>query len=386
MKHVIASLLVVFLVSCNNNEATKQSLVAATTDSVSMSETLIHSYYKRFSGTVAGQAVVLNLMKTDKLIAGTYYYGKQGKPISLCFLQDTTVANGYVADEPTGNLNDESQPQWKVIITDSAIKGQWISTDKKKIYDIDLEEAYPDGSYPLVVVETTDSVRAREDRAEPQATVYYQLLHLPEHFTDKGLAAFVQQSILKNLGADSMHVNTFEAYTGKGIEAYSKWYKETMKDLPDSELGEAFNTYYSSQDMSVLMNDNDWLVFEIGNSEYTGGAHGMYNASYLNVDVKSRKIWKLEDILTVDSVKLQKLLEAEGRRYYNMKPTAKLEEYYLVDRIMPNGNVYITATGLMFVYNQYEIASYAQGVIPLFIPYARIKDLLKPEFTKRMGL
>jgi hypothetical protein len=303
----------------------------------------------------------------------------------LCFLPDTTVANGYIAEEPTENIDDQVQPQWKVIITTDAIKGKWTSADKKKTYDIDLKEEYPDGSYPLVIWEMNDSVKARADKAEPQATVYYQLLHLPEHCADKDAAAFVTQSILKNLGADSMHVTTMEAYTQKGIEEYSKWYKETMADMPDSDLSREFNNYYSSQDMSVLMNDNEWLVFEIGNGEYTGGAHGMYNASYLNIDVKSKKLWKLEEILSVDSIKLQKLLEAEGRRYYNMPATAKLEDNFLVDRIMPNGNVYITPTGIMFVYNQYEIASYAQGVIPLFIPYAKIKDLLKPEFRKRMN-
>ena len=150
-----------------------------------------------------------------------------------------------------------------------------------------------------------DSVKARADKAEPQATVYYQLLHLPEHCADKDMAAFVEQSILKNLGADSMHVTTMEAYTKKGIEAYSKWYKETMAELPDSELSQSFNNYYSSQDMSVLMNDNGWLVFETGNGQYTGGAHGGYDASYLKIDVQSKKLWRLEDILTVDSVKLQ---------------------------------------------------------------------------------
>lgn len=385
MKYFL-SLLSIILVYAACNNSTDVPHVQSFTDSTAVAAAPIHSYYKRFSGTIAGQSVVLHLMKTGRLIAGTYYYGKQGKPISLCFLQDTGVANGYIADEPSDNGITEAQPQWKITIAEYTIKGKWISADKKKTHEINFTEEYPDGSYPLIVRETYDSVRARDDKIEPQATVYYQFLHLPEHGVDKDLVAFVNKSILNNLGADSMHVATIEAYTRKAIEAYRKWYRETLADLPDSELSEGFNNYYSSQDMSVLMNDNDWLVFEIGNSEYMGGAHGMYNASYLNVDVKSRRIWRLEDILTVDSIKLQRILEAEARRYYNMSANTKLEENYLVDRIMPNGNVYITATGLMFVYNQYEIASYAQGVIPLFVPYARIKDLLKPEFTKRMSL
>jgi hypothetical protein len=385
MKHLLSLLCVaLILAACNSNTDKQQA--QSLLDSTVANITAQTNYYKHFTGTVAGQPVTLNLMKTDRLIAATYYYTKQGKPISLCFMPDTTVANGYIAEEPTENIDDQLQPQWKVIITADAIKGKWISADKKKTYDIDLKEEYPDGSYPLVIWEMNDSVRARADKVEPKATVYYQLLHLPEHCSDKDIAAFVVQTILKSLGADSMKVTTMEAYTKKGIESYSKWYKESMADLPDSELSQGFNNYYSSQDMSVLMNDNGWLIFETGNGEYTGGAHGMYNASYLNIDVQSKKLWTLEDILTVDSVKLQTLLEAAGRKYYNMPPTTKLEENFLVDRIMPNGNIYITGTGIMFVYNQYEIASYAQGVIPLFIPYAKINDLLKPGFKQRMGL
>jgi len=385
MKHLLSVLCAALIFTACNSGTDKQQ-AQSLLDSTAANTTAQTNYYKHFTGTVAGQPVALNLMKTDRLIAATYYYTKLGKPISLCFMPDTTVANGYIADEPTENIEDQLQPQWKVIITDDAIKGKWTSADKKKTYDIDLKEEYPDGSYPLVIWEMNDSVRARADKAEPMATVYYQLLHLPEHYADKDMATFVEQAILKSLGADSMNVTTFEAYTKKGIEAYGKWYKEAMADLPDSELVESFNNYYSSQDMSVLMNDNRWLVFEIGNGEYTGGAHGMYNASYLNIDVQGKRLWRLEDIMTVDSIKLQSLLEAAGRRYFNMSTTTKLEENFLVDRIMPNGNLYITGTGIMFVYNQYEIASYAQGVIPLFIPYTKIKDLLKPEFKERIGL
>ena len=39
----------------------------------------------------------------------------------------------------------------------------------------------------------------------------------------------------------------------------------------------------------------------------------------------------------------------------------------------------ITPTGLSFLYNEYEIKSYAEGQTTLFIPYTQIKSLLRPK-------
>lgn len=94
----------------------------------------------------------------------------------------------------------------------------------------------------------------------------------------------------------------------------------------------------------------------------------------------------MEDVMTVDSNKLNLLLDAEARRYFAIAATESFEDRLLTDKVMPNGNICITPTGINFVYNPYEIASYADGIITLFLPYSQMKDLLKPEFKQRMGL
>jgi hypothetical protein len=50
------------------------------------------------------------------------------------------------------------------------------------------------------------------------------------------------------------------------------------------------------------------------------------------------------------------------------------------------GNVYVGSKGLSFVYNPYEIASYADGQITLFLPYNKLFPLLTPAFRQRMKL
>lgn len=51
---------------------------------------------------------------------------------------------------------------------------------------------------------------------------------------------------------------------------------------------------------------------------------------------------------------------------------------YWVDSIRPNDNFYITDEGISYIFNPYEIASYYVGETEIFLPYARLKNILKP--------
>jgi hypothetical protein len=44
-----------------------------------------------------------------------------------------------------------------------------------------------------------------------------------------------------------------------------------------------------------------------------------------------------------------------------------------------NGNYYFSVSGINFVYNPYEIASYAQGQIEFYIPYKALKPIIDPD-------
>ena len=56
------------------------------------------------------------------------------------------------------------------------------------------------------------------------------------------------------------------------------------------------------------------------------------------------------------------------------------------DSVFVTENVYFTEKGIMFVYNPYEIASYAQGIISIFLSYEKIPKnlILNNEITKKI--
>jgi hypothetical protein len=128
------------------------------------------------------------------------------------------------------------------------------------------------------------------------------------------------------------------------------------------------------------------VTVEITSSEYTGGAHGNYAVTYHCLDVQEQKIWALPDIIDIDSSKLKVLLDIAARQYFDLTDSASLQERLLVNEIPLTGNMYITPTGIVFSYQPYEIASYADGVISLFISFHDLKGLLKDAFIRRINL
>lgn len=344
-----------------------------------------NTYYKRYSGTIAGQPVVLHLSSDNGALSASYYYVKQGKPIGIYFSKDTTIADGYLVSEPSTTRADDREATWKIRFKDNTITGKWTSPDGSKTYDINLKEEYPAGSYQLSIWEKEDSIKYKADRAEPVATIAYKLLRGGSTMKNEDVQ-FIEKLIMHELGADSLNAITIEDCVKKQIDNYGKWYRGVLAEEPDSNLGESWNNYYSSVAMDVIFNDNNWLVMEMSGSEYTGGAHGNYGVSYMNIDMQQKRVWKMEDVMTVDSNKLNLLLDAEARRYFAIAATESFEDRLLTDKVLPNGNICITPTGINFVYNPYEIASYADGIINLFLPYSQLKDLLTPAFKQRMGI
>src|SRR5690606_30973136 len=130
---------------------------------------------------------------------------------------------------------------------------------------------------------------------------------------------------------------------------------------------------------------NGFLAMEIMNYEYTGGAHGNYGSRFINFDIEEEKIISLNDIMEIDAVLFQKILEKQFRKDYHIGHK-KLSTVLFNDSLTTTENFYINQKGLSFLYNPYEIASYAQGQMEVFIPYAVLRTYLHKGFKERMNL
>lgn len=136
----------------------------------------------------------------------------------------------------------------------------------------------------------------------------------------------------------------------------------------------------STSEVNVIMESmtDRLLTYDLGTYAYrAGGAHGIYAHNYVTYDLKTLKAVTLNDIIADTTLLRTATLKSIKDTYNYGKDDLFLPENGLLP--LP-GDFLIKDNVLHVVYQVYEIASYAQGLIdaPIY-PY-----LLKPEEMKRL--
>ncbi|QQL51275.1 DUF3298 and DUF4163 domain-containing protein [Mucilaginibacter ginkgonis] len=159
-------------------------------------------------------------------------------------------------------------------------------------------------------------------------------------------------------------------------DKFMKAYKDDIKTTGRKDM------FYTAQTTAtVIRQDSALTTIEIKSYQYTGGAHGSSSTTFLNWNTKTHKELKLADVLVEGYLpKLNAVAEKIFRKSENLTDTSSLaRDYFFKDaKFSVNNNFLITPVGIRFLYNEYEIKPYAAGQTDLFVPYTKIKGLLKP--------
>lgn len=381
MKRPFSLFMIVLLIcSCGNKQpaATVHQQIIADAG-FTAEDIVVQGQYKRYSGTIAGQPVVLNLAEYTDDMQARYYYEKIGIPISLFKNKDTNTAkNQLIFTEYDSAEPGYKRAKWDVQIKGDSMVGIWSKGDKT--YPILLKENYSDDIQRFSIISVVDSIRLIDSLPVPKADFKYQVL-LPAG-KDEG-SLFVQSVILKSMGCDTGNMSNC---LKKIKESYTVHYRAATEDMKPDDLLASFNNWDLAIGYSVLYNEHNIVVLDNNVYEYTGGAHGNYVSKYMNIDRESKKHWKLDDIMKVDSAQLIPLLSAEIRKHFDLQNNQPLSSRLFSDDVYVPENFHIGNKGITFSYGLYEIASYADGIVELFIPYNKIMNLLTPEFKHRMNL
>ena len=148
---------------------------------------------------------------------------------------------------------------------------------------------------------------------------------------------------------------------------------------PDEEMPVSQYTWYASGDISKHPRPG-CIAYSFYVETYLGGPHGSHDIYYLNIDSKTGKRLSKADVFKAD--KEEELLQAITMRLAhdnNCKDHDELVEktgITMLGDIFVEQNFTLEAEGVTFVYNTYEIASYAEGTISVFLPYEELKDYM----------
>lgn len=346
------------------------------------SQDTINGVYKHYTGTIAGQSVVLHYMQYGPTITGQYYYSNIGNNINLYNVPEQTNGMQITFMETPMTEKDERSSTWHVMVKGDSLIGTWTSADSTTSYPILLQENYSNGVQQFGVICMADSLRYNDSMPLPAADVSYQLL-LP--LGNDSATLFVRNTICNSIGCPGADSRILKECLDELKEKYKTEYRAAI--ATDSfDLNTSFNNWSQMTNMWVMYNDDGMLVLNHHIYDYTGGAHGNYGSKYLCLDTRIRKVLRSEDIIGKNADELIPILEKEVRKTFEIADEQALNEYLLTEEMFVPEQFYLTSKGITFSYGIYELGPYAMGEINVFIPYTKITHLLTPYFTERMHL
>lgn len=176
-------------------------------------------------------------------------------------------------------------------------------------------------------------------------------------------------------------INSVMKQAALNAEAEGRKNAEDMKHwIADGYTGGVTQceTYF---DYAIEYNQNGLLSIVFKNYQYAGGAHGSTIQSSYTFDLATGKDLSLADLMTSGSG-------------YNASINAAIRTE-IDSRIQSGGLVefdpgftdigndppyYVSNSGLVFYFQQYEYFPYAAGIQEFNIPYNSLKSMLKPEY------
>ena len=205
-----------------------------------------------------------------------------------------------------------------------------------------------------------------------QDSVY---LVMPVSLYGQDLSALRDTILVNAFGTTGSDIMTIARGTfGKDAE------DQGFKAVPTDTVVEMPNGFTYTT-VSVQGLDKKFLTCSIVKEIYApGAAHGFADTHYITYDIGSARVLTLNDIFTTEGLgrlpaviadRASELTEAIG-------PTN-------VESLPAGGNFYINQGEIVFAYQPYEIASYAQGAINIPIDTYRLAAFMSPEGLDLFG-
>ncbi|CAM3331919.1 DUF3298 and DUF4163 domain-containing protein [Aequorivita lipolytica] len=205
----------------------------------------------------------------------------------------------------------------------------------------------------------------------PEVTINYV-----EVFGDDEISEKINAKI-KNFIFSSLIMGEDTIPTAKTIQeaasGFINAYNADKAQFPDM-AGE----YFAEISVNEIYRSKEHLCFEMRQYLFTGGAHGYGTTSFMNIDpetgeeLTSKELFKKIKEFTVFAEKKfrdkQKIAEEQGIN--DTKFWFENDAFYLPE------SVGFTQDSLIFIYNQYDIASYADGPIELKIAIKEAEPFL----------
>lgn len=180
----------------------------------------------------------------------------------------------------------------------------------------------------------------------------------------------------------------------KAIQAYGQslfesqqadWHSVYDEMEPDERMG----AFSKTHEITLLTQTKQYVTYYYETYQYGGGAHGyLTQVGFTFRKSDGRQIPLLKN---TNSPKLAKIIKEGVRRHFSERPDKPLSDQELLDFLfaeeksdlnhlpLPGNAPYLSDTGMVFHYTQYEIAPYSSGIIKFEVPFKDIKPFMTDE-------
>jgi hypothetical protein len=318
-------------------------------------------------GTIDKYPATLRLYQVKNAFHGYCYYDKFEKPLEV----SGSITKGGKLKLEEYNVYDGNTETFDGLMDENGYGGTWTAHGKNLIFRFTPAK---DNVLPFDYIYTYGERKLKKKEDVYRDQVSYDAASVwPAANASHPAVPFVKQLIRKE----------FDEKASQG-DIGPIMLKLKKQALDTSKMSEDGIEYETDERLQVLYFNNRLLVL----SHYTyvdgGGAHGNYFTSFVCVDLVGQSVLNLNDVLDSAGAhkQLQKLLEEQLKNDRHMKKEDSLSGILFEDTMSLTNNIFLTGKGIGFCYNPYQIASYADGEIDIFIPYKRLEPFLRPKFKK----
>jgi hypothetical protein len=337
-------------------------------------------FYKKLEGIIGEKyPIEMELVREDSVLRGYYFYVNKKIPIPFTYSSRVEKEGNYIIEEDAGYTESGEQIITGKItgkfIAGDKFEGKWQNHDGTKALPLKLTEKSGDDCAKINILKYERNFGNCGDENCFSLSTFYPEVILPDKNVEDKINKAIKNSLLEYYVEDkALHYYSIEELADSFYAAY-----KTDSVIIHSE--DYILAYVYDLEFKIDYNDNNILSLLKTLYTYTGGAHGSTSLTYLNFNLNTGNEIKPDDIFTSDyKTTLDKLGEKPFREFYKLKPADDFEAsgfWFTNNKFSLNENFGFNPEGVVFQFNQYEVAPYALGAASITIPYKKLKEIIK---------
>ncbi len=346
-----------------------------------------------FHGAIDKYPITLIFEVFNKEIHGRYYYKKVGVPIEL---KGSVNDSGYYLESLYGSLEETETMTLRIFHNE--LFGKWKKNGQSLPINlvrftnpIDLFRYQKSLNASDVLVQMGKSFNSESYYQEAELSFTFLWpsgADNQDKFTRE--TQFSQLIGFQHGAEDASAIRFEESVDPRTVNGNPAQLLHLMQRISDTFFAQFTHSvleahqnnttdYLSNQSLDITNNfhyDSDkFMVIETTQSEYTGGAHGIYFQYHNTWSKEKDRAVGIDEMLSTKQIKaLPKAMTKHFKIAKGIPQKEPLDQhgYWIKEFDAPGGNTYFTDNGLHTTFGLYEIAPYSEGIIRVFIPW---KDL-----------